>query len=301
MSIGRVPAHEVTVAGHLDDHWSDWLGGFAIARHPDGTTTLTGTAADQAQLYGVLAGLRDVGVELLALRTVVPTPPALARPLRTPRLTLRAATAQDAEPTWSYRRLDGVNEWLTGCPDTYDRYLAQFTGPGRLATTVIVELRDGTLIGDFMLRRRDAWAQSCVAAEATGQEVELGWVLDPAHTGRGYATEAVRELLRHSFEDLGVHRVTAGCFAANVASWRLMERLGMRREAHTRGDALHRSGRWLDSFSYALLADEWLTAPRPASRRATPTARNPLLDRPGTFKAGFAAIWKQSSSRPPGR
>jgi quercetin dioxygenase-like cupin family protein len=113
------------------------------------------------------------------------------------------------------------------------------------------------IIGDFMLRRQDAWAQSEVAERARDVQAELGWVLDPAYTGNGYATEAVRELLRHCFEDLGVHRVTAGCFLENDASWRLMERVGMRREQHAVRDALHRSGRWLDSLGYAMLADEW--------------------------------------------
>ncbi|MGA9748624.1 MAG: GNAT family protein [Nocardioides sp.] len=264
-------AYEVRVAGHLDDHWSDWLGGFTIARHPNGTSTLTGTAADQAQLHGVLAGLRDVGAELLDLRAseslepATPASPALRRPLRTPRLTLRAAALTDAEPTWTYRQDDDVNEWLTGTPDTYDGYLTQFGDPDRLATTVIVERHDGTLVGDFMLRRQDAWAQSDVATQAAGQEVELGWVLDPAHTGHGYATEAVEELLRHSFENLRAHRAIASCFTTNHASWRLMERLGMRREAHTRRDALHRSGQWLDSYSYALLADEWPPTSQPTS------------------------------------
>lgn len=258
--------YEVKVAGHLDDHWSDRLGGFTITRHAEGTSTLTGTAADQAQLHGVLAGLRDVGVELLALHPAEPAesaPPALGRPLRTRRLTLRASIPEDAEATWAYRQLADVNDWLTGTPDSYDDYLAQFVTPARLATTVIVERHDGAVIGDFMLRRQDAWAQTSVASQAAGREVELGWVLDPTHTGLGYATEAVHELLRHSFEELRVHRVIASCFAANVASWRLMERLGMRREAHTRRDALHRSGGWLDSFSYALLADEWTPAPQP--------------------------------------
>ncbi|HEY0690820.1 MAG TPA: GNAT family protein [Kribbella sp.] len=48
----------------------------------------------------------------------------------------------------------------------------------------------------------------------------------PAHTGHGYATEAVRELIRLCFEDLGLRRVTSNCFAANDASRRLMERVG---------------------------------------------------------------------------
>jgi RimJ/RimL family protein N-acetyltransferase len=85
-------------------------------------------------------------------------------------------------------------------------------------------------------------------------------VLDPAYTGHGYATEAVREMLRFCFEDLGLRRVIANCFADNSTSWRLMERVGMRREAHAVRDSLHRSGKWLDGYTYALLADEWLSA-----------------------------------------
>ena len=262
MSRPDMSAYAVQVRGHLDDHWSDWLGGFTITRDTDGTSTLTGTA-DQAQLHGVLAGLRDVGVELLHVEATEPTTlcpaatPLLGGPLHTDRLVLRPATADDVDATWAFRRLEDVNQWLTGCPDTLDGYRGLFTKPERLATTVMVELHDGTVIGDLMFRRRDAWAQTDVTDQAAGQQVELGWVLDPTHTGHGYATDAVRELLRHSFEDLGVHRVTADCFLANEPSWRLMERLGMRREAHTRRDALHRSGQWLDSLSYALLDEEW--------------------------------------------
>ena len=65
------------------------------------------------------------------------------------------------------------------------------------------------------------------------------------------------EVLRVCFEDLGLRRVTAECFATNEASWRLMERVGMRREAHSVRDSLHRSGEWMDGLGYALLADEW--------------------------------------------
>jgi RimJ/RimL family protein N-acetyltransferase len=54
--------------------------------------------------------------------------------------------------------------------------------------------------------------------------------------------------------------VTANCFAGNEASWRLMERVGMRRELHTVRESLHRSGEWLDGLGYALLADEWRDA-----------------------------------------
>jgi hypothetical protein len=58
---------DIRVEGHLDDHWSDRLGGLAVTRNADGTTTLTGRLADQAQLYGVLSGLRDIGATLISL------------------------------------------------------------------------------------------------------------------------------------------------------------------------------------------------------------------------------------------
>jgi Acetyltransferase (GNAT) domain len=110
-----------------------------------------------------------------------------------------------------------------------------------------------------MFRRDDAWAQLDVADQAHNTQAELGWVLDPAHTGHGYATEAVRELLRYCFQDLGVRRVTADCFLHNDTSWRLMERVGMRREHHAVRESLHRSGRWLDTVGYAVLKEEWST------------------------------------------
>jgi RimJ/RimL family protein N-acetyltransferase len=237
--------YAIRVDGHLDDHWSGWLDGAAMSRDGDGATTVTVEVADQAQLHGVLAGLRDIGAVISELRAREDIQPALDRPLRTERLTLRAGTADDAEATWRYRRLESVNEWLDGCPADFAGYRERFAEPARLAATVIVMLgTDGPVIGDFMLRR------------VGDTEAELGWALDPAHTGRGYATEAVRELIRYCFQDLGVRRVSANCFLGNEASWRLMERVGMRRELHAVRESQHRSGRWLDTVGYALLADE---------------------------------------------
>jgi RimJ/RimL family protein N-acetyltransferase len=181
----------------------------------------------------------------------------LGHALTTERLRLRPATVDDVDATWTFRQLETVNEWLTGCPPDLDGYRALFTDPERLATTVVVELLDGAVIGDFMLRREDAWAQLEVTDRAAGTQAELGWVLDPGYSAHGYATEAVRALLSYCFATLGVRRVVANCFLDNDASWRLMERVGMRRETHAVRDSLHRSGRWLDSVVYALLADEW--------------------------------------------
>lgn len=183
-------------------------------------------------------------------------PSSLPRPLRTRRLFLRAATAADADATWTYRRLASVGEWITAIPPDPETYREIFTSPQRLADSVIVE-HQGRIVGDFMLRIEDAWAQAEAPAEARRKQAELGWVLDPAYTGRGLATEAVEALIEECFSNLGVRRVTAVCFLANTASWRLMERLGMRREQHAVRDSLHRSGEWLDSLTYAILAEEW--------------------------------------------
>ena len=187
---------------------------------------------------------------------------AVRWPIRTDRLSLRRATLDDLEATWAYRRVEEVGRWLTRAPATLEDYRAQFEDADRLASTLVVELREtGAVIGDLMLKVEDGWAQAEATAQAREVQAELGWVIHPDHAGRGYATEAVRELFRLCFEDLGLRRVTANCFAANEPSWRIMERLGMRREMHTVRESLHRSGEWLDGFGYALLADEWRDAP----------------------------------------
>jgi RimJ/RimL family protein N-acetyltransferase len=177
-------------------------------------------------------------------------------PVRTARLLLRPAAIGDLEATWRIRRLESVGRWITRAPASLDEYRARFADPGSLAETLVVEL-DGGIVGDLLIDVGDAWAQAEVAERARGVQADLGWVFHPDVGGRGLATEAVREVLRICFEDLGLRRVTAACFAENEASWRLMERVGMRREVHTVRDSLHRSGEWLDGLGYALLADEW--------------------------------------------
>jgi len=61
--------YTIRVQGHLDDHWATWLGGADLQRLDDGTTSLTIDGADQAQLHGVLAGLRDIGAVLIEFHT----------------------------------------------------------------------------------------------------------------------------------------------------------------------------------------------------------------------------------------
>ena len=70
----QVPAgYQLRIAGHLDQHWSAWFGDLDLAHEDDGTTSLTGAIADQAELHGLLTKIRDLGVTLISL-TVVDRP-----------------------------------------------------------------------------------------------------------------------------------------------------------------------------------------------------------------------------------
>ena len=177
-------------------------------------------------------------------------------PVRTERLLLRRASRDDLDATWAFRRLPEVHQWLGAATPTYGAYREHYLREKRLRDLLIVEL-DGRVIGDLILRIQDGWAQEEVAAQAKGTQGELGWAFDPAFGGKGYATEAVRALVDLCFGPLGLRRVHADCFFDNEPSWRLMERIGMRREQHTVKESLHRTRGWLDGLSYALLAQEW--------------------------------------------
>ena len=181
---------------------------------------------------------------------------ALDWPKHTERLVIRRATPDGLDATWRIRSQEAVAQWITLAPATREHHTEWFADPDQATKRLVVEL-DGEIVGDLMVDIGDAWAQAEVADQALGMEAELGWTLDPAVGGQGYATEAVAELLRICFEDLGLRRVVGLCFADNEPSWRLMERLGMRRESHAVRESLHRTGGWLDSYGYALLADEW--------------------------------------------
>ncbi len=89
-----------------------------------------------------------------------------------------------------------------------------------------VALKDGgALLGKCGLARIDTPA----APAALQGQVQIGWTLRADHWGRGYAREAAQAMLALAFGPLGLARVFAQTSDSNVASWRLMERLGMRR------------------------------------------------------------------------
>lgn len=96
---------------------------------------------------------------------------------------------------------------------------------------------------------------------AEHRQGEVGYVLNPAFGGQGFATEAARAMLGVGFEGLALHRIVARADARNSASIRVMERLGMAREAHLIENEFVK-GEWTDEVVYALRARDWARARR---------------------------------------
>lgn len=88
------------------------------------------------------------------------------------------------------------------------------------------------------------------------RRAEFGYNVDPRAWGRGVATAIGRELLRIGFEEQGMHRIEATCDPRNVASARVLEKLGLRFEGRIRENYLLPDG-WRDSDVRGMLATEW--------------------------------------------
>ena len=174
-------------------------------------------------------------------------------PLRSARLTLRPGRSEDAEEVWPWYRLPEVQEYTTTLSPTLADHRTWWDGG---LETRIVGLQEGRIVAAGKVARQDAWSQAEMREQAAGRQAEIGWVLDPAVQGRGLGTEFAAALRDIAFDGLGVRRLEASCFAENHASRRVMEKIGLRLEGIFREESLHRSGRWLDGASYALLASE---------------------------------------------
>jgi RimJ/RimL family protein N-acetyltransferase len=90
---------------------------------------------------------------------------------------------------------------------------------------------------------------------------ELGYIFNPAYQKKGYATESAYGLIQYGFEHLGIHRVTAHCNPENIASWRVLEKIGMKREGYFRKNVYFHTTRdgsplWTDTYAYALLKED---------------------------------------------
>jgi RimJ/RimL family protein N-acetyltransferase len=184
-------------------------------------------------------------------------------PRHTDRLTLRAPTRDDIDQVLKFRNAPEATRWLlrtTVEPDSFTKaWLESVEDPDEYP---LVACLDDLVVGTGSLDVRDAMGQGMGREDADGlpwrrREGSIGYLVDPAYAGRGFATEIVLALLSLAFDDLGLHRVTAGCFAANIASWRVMEKAGMRREQHGVKDSWHEELGWIDGYTYGVLAEEW--------------------------------------------
>ena len=176
-------------------------------------------------------------------------------PLETQRLLLRPYTADDLDGFHALARREDVNRYLYSEPRTRDESRELLTRV--VLKTVIDDEHDDLLLA--VLTKDSGAIIGNVSLERTSREHkqgEIGYVLHPDHHGHGFATEAATVMLRLGFEGLGFHRIVGRLDARNVASARVLERLGMRREAHLRENEFIK-GEWCDELVYAMLATEW--------------------------------------------
>ena len=89
--------------------------------------------------------------------------------------------------------------------------------------------------------------------------IEIGWVISPLYQSKGFASEAALQILAYGFETLSAHRIIATCQPENSASWRVMEKIRMRKEGHFL-KCIFRRDRWIDEYFYAILIEEWKTS-----------------------------------------
>lgn len=176
-------------------------------------------------------------------------------PIRTERLLLRPLTLDDAEQMLGYKSdaeflrfvpygaltLEEIKERLE---TRWAR--SQFENEGDAVCLGIEEQGTGRLVGDVVLFWRSE----------NDRAGEVGYILDPAFSGKGYATEAVRALLEVGFEGLGLHRITTRIDERNTASIGVVERLGFRQEARLVESSWFK-GEWTTLLVHALLESEF--------------------------------------------
>ena len=182
-------------------------------------------------------------------RDLVPT---AQWPLVTERLQLRLHETGDV--TWLHNLYSqpDVARYLLDEPwtmevtrDKLTERLSKTDLDGEADALALVIEHEGNAIGDVAL-----WL-----TDKEYRQGEIGWVLDPAHGGQGFASEAVRAVLALGFDHYHLHRITAKMDARNSASAALANRVGLRLEAHHVQDWFSK-GEWTDTLIYARLASE---------------------------------------------
>ncbi|MBB6170940.1 RimJ/RimL family protein N-acetyltransferase [Nocardiopsis mwathae] len=184
----------------------------------------------------------------------------MTSPITTERLVLRPFTEHDEDDMFEFESLPDVARYLFNEPRTRENNAEELAVRQKQTalraegdTLMLAIVLDDKVIGYTLL----IWL-----SEANRQG-EFGYVLHPGYHGKGYASEAAVEMLRLGFEQLKLHRIIGRCDPRNTGSARLMERLGMRKEAHFIESEIFK-GEWGGELHYAMLATEWHESRRAA-------------------------------------
>lgn len=178
-----------------------------------------------------------------------------AYPIETERLRLRPYADTDLDDLADMRRRADVVRYLYDEVQNRDQVAALLERRKTLnalrkegdGLVLAAEMKEtGRVIGDVSLR----WVSE------KHRQGDIGFIFNPDFQGKGFAFEAASVMLRLGFDGLGLHRIEGHCDARNISSAGLMERLGMRREAHFRHNEIFK-GEWGDELVYAMLASEW--------------------------------------------
>jgi RimJ/RimL family protein N-acetyltransferase len=176
-------------------------------------------------------------------------------PLETSRLTLRPFVEGDFDAVYAMRSDPEVALYTYQGPlspdETRSRLersiaLSAWNAEGDWLSVAAVERESGLVVGDMAFH----WVSE------RDRTAEIGFVFDPRHQGRGFATEAAAALLHWAFTEAGFHRVIGRTEARNAASARVLEKLGMRLEAHLVENEWVK-GEWQSELVYAILDREW--------------------------------------------
>jgi RimJ/RimL family protein N-acetyltransferase len=172
-------------------------------------------------------------------------------PIETERLRLRAPRPEDLAPLHAIQSREDVSRWLYWGPRTVEDVSRSLDGQIHQDRTkelaLVAERQDtGELIGHLTL----------TLGPPEHRQAEIGFMFHPDHHGNGYATEASRAVLALAFTTYDLHRVYGRLETRNTASARVLEKLGMRREAHLVENEWVK-GEWQSEAIYAVLAREW--------------------------------------------
>lgn len=178
----------------------------------------------------------------------------MKKPIYTKRLIIRPLVMDDLQAVLA----------ITGTPDTY-HYIPEKPMNEQDARSMIERGQNHPECDDVPA---DVAVELIETGELVGllvfckishrfRAVEIGWMFHKAHRGKGYGSEAARALVDFGFSTLGLHRIIATCDPRNMASIRIMEKLGMRREAEFVDSVILSDGEWHNEYFYSVTEKEW--------------------------------------------